>query len=69
VSTAGAKGPDDHGCFDLNFNDGGSADLFAHNLETSCMVAVYRHSPKLTNFLFELLCAGNWVMLPVTEKQ
>ncbi len=31
------------------------------------MVAVRGITPELTQFLFDMLQAGNWVMLPVTE--
>jgi hypothetical protein len=53
------------GSYNIEFDDSGVGDLFAENLEMGCMIAVRKYSPKMANFLFELLCAANWHMLPV----
>lgn len=62
-----AKGPDEFGCYVVQFPDGGAAEVFANELETGGMVALRGMTPDLTRFLFDLLRAGNWVMLPAME--
>lgn len=47
--------------------DGSEAEVFGKNLESSCMVALRGLTPALSQFLFELLQAGNWVMLPAMD--
>ena len=55
---------DKHGFYAVSFPDGGAAEVCAEEPATGCMVALRRITPDLTQFLFELLQAGNWVMLP-----
>lgn len=62
-----AKGPDDLGCYTIELEDGGSAEVYASQLARGCMVALRGITPNLCQFLFHLLKAGNWVMLPVME--
>jgi hypothetical protein len=68
LQAANASGPDAFGCYVLDFEDGGSAEVFADDLSTGCLVAVRGGiGPRLLQFLVDLLRAGNWVMLPTTE--
>jgi hypothetical protein len=62
-----AQGPDEHGCYVVELEDGGGAEVFADKLQTGCMVALREITPSLLHFLFDLLKAGNWVMLPAME--
>lgn len=62
-----ARGPDEFGCYVVQFPDGGSAEVFGCELEQHCMVAVRGTTPDLFRFLFDILMAGNWVMLPAME--
>jgi hypothetical protein len=64
---ARARGPDEFGCFVVELGDGGGAEVFATNLEAGCMVAVRGITPDLLRFLFDLLTAANWVLLPAME--
>jgi hypothetical protein len=68
LKKAKAKGPDEHGCYVVELGDGGAAEVFGHDLSTGCMVAVRGMTPHLSRFLFNLLQAGNWVMLPAMEE-
>ncbi len=61
------QGPDEHGCYIVQLDDGGGAEVFADDLKTGCMVALRGMTPNLLQFLFDLLKAGNWVMLPAME--
>src|SRR5262249_55668300 len=62
-----AQGPDEHGCYVVQFDDGGGAEVYADKLKDGCMVAIGGMTPALAGFLFDLLKAGNWVMLPAME--
>jgi hypothetical protein len=62
-----ALGPDEYGCYVVELKDGGGAEVFADDLKTGCMVTLRGITPILIHFLFDLLKAGNWVMLPAME--
>lgn len=62
-----AQGPDKHGCYIVELADGGGAEVFADKLKMGCMVALRDITPHLIQFLFDLLKAGNWVMLSPLE--
>jgi hypothetical protein len=62
-----ARGPDEFGCFVVELGDGGGAEVFASDLETGCMVALRELTPDLLRFLYDLLAAANWVLLPAME--
>jgi hypothetical protein len=62
-----ARGPDEHGCHVIEFSDGGGAEVFASDLESDCMVSLRGLTPGLSKFLYDLLKAGNWVMIPAME--
>jgi hypothetical protein len=47
--------------------DGGGAEVFADRLETGCMIALRGLTPDLLRFLFALLRAADWVLLPAME--
>jgi hypothetical protein len=68
LSQAGVHGPDEYGCYRVDLEDGGNAEVFASNLEWGCSVAARSMTPSLCQFLYRLLKAGNWVMLPVMEE-
>lgn len=67
LERAGARGPDEFGCYVVDFRDGGEAEVYADRMETSCMVAIRGTTPDLLDFLFNLLQAGYGVMLPAME--
>ena len=60
-------GPDGHGCWLVEVGDGGSAEVFGQDLGKSCMFAVRGMTPDLVRLMFDILVAGNWVMLPAHE--
>jgi hypothetical protein len=62
-----ARGPDEFGCFVVQFDDGGEAEVYASDLETGCMVAVRGLTPDLVLFLYDFLVAAAWVLLPAME--
>jgi len=64
---AKAGGPDEQGCYVVQLGDGGGAEVFGDDLATGCMVALRGMTPDLSRFLYNLLKAGNWVMLPAME--
>lgn len=43
------------------------AEVFGNNLSTGLTVALRRLTPNLLRFLFDLLRAADWVLLPVIE--
>jgi hypothetical protein len=65
---AGAQGPDEFGCYVIEVEDGGAAEVFAEQLDDGCMVSVRGLTPGLLGFLYALLKAADWVMLPVMEN-
>jgi hypothetical protein len=67
LKEAGADSPAEDGCYVVKVGDGGEAEVWASNLGSSCMVALRGITPNLMQFLFDLLIAGNWVMLPAME--
>jgi hypothetical protein len=67
LKRANAQGPDDQGCYVVQLEDGGEAEVFGSDLANSCMVALQGMTDDLLRFLFDLLKAGNWVMLPAME--
>jgi hypothetical protein len=67
LKKAGAKEPDDFGCYVVKVADGGEAEVFGEKLAEGCMVALRGLTPGLVTFLMDLLKAGNWVMLPAME--
>jgi hypothetical protein len=63
-----ASGADQFGCYRLEFEDGGSAEVFGQNLERGCMVALRGLTKDILRFLFDFLRAGNWVMIPAMRE-
>jgi hypothetical protein len=55
------------GCATVRFADGGSAEIFADEIERSCMVAVRGLTADVIGFLFDLLKARNWAILPAMD--
>jgi hypothetical protein len=63
-----AEGPPESGCHVLKFADGGGAEIYTDRLAPSdCMVAVRGLTPDLLRFLFAMLEAADWVMMPAME--
>jgi hypothetical protein len=61
--------PDGHDFYVVELDDGGVAEVFSYRgLEISCMVALRGMTAGLLQFLFDLLQAGNWVMIPAMEN-
>lgn len=67
LAGAGARGPDEFGCFVVELGDGGEAEVFASEVEAGCMVAVRGLTADLLLFLFDLLRAADWALLPAME--
>jgi hypothetical protein len=69
VQSAAPAGPDDHGGYLIELADGGVAEVYASGgIETGCMIALRRAlTPDLLRFLFDLLRAADWIMLPAME--
>jgi hypothetical protein len=63
-STAGG----DEGSWTLVTDDGGEAEVFAADLQRGCMVALRGMTAGVRQLLFDILGAGNWVMLPIVEE-
>ena len=59
-----ANGPDQHGCYVIALADGGTAEVFGSDLASGCMVAMRGMTADMVRFLFALLVAGKWIMLP-----
>jgi hypothetical protein len=47
--------------------DGGSAEVFGKDISEGCMFALRGLTPDLVQLMFDLLVAGNWVMLPAQD--
>ena len=67
LDKATIQGPDEFGCHVVAVEDGGEAEVFASDLDNGCMVALRGITPGLLQFLFDLLKAGNWSMVPPME--
>jgi hypothetical protein len=61
------SGPDTHDCWVVELGDGGIAEVFARDLREGCMFALRGFTPEIVRLLFDVLVAGNWVMLPAVE--
>ncbi len=64
---ANAEKPDKFGCYVVELEDGGGAEVFGKDLANGCMVALRGLTPGVVTFLLDLLRAGNWVMCPAME--
>jgi hypothetical protein len=62
-----AQGPDELGDFIVEAGDGGAAEIFCTDLSTGVMVSVRSLTPHVLRFLFDLLKAADWVLLPAME--
>jgi hypothetical protein len=65
---ASPRGCDEHGCWVVEVADGGSAEVFVKDLGTSCTFALRGVTPALVRLMFDILVAGNWVILPALER-
>ncbi len=50
------------------FDDSGYAEIYGQDLHKGCMVSLRGMTPDVLNFLFELLLAGNWIMIPTMPQ-
>lgn len=66
---AGATGPDEEGCRVINLADGGHAEIFGGDRGDGCMFAIRGAgvTPLLAQLLFEVMVAGNWVLMESGE--
>jgi hypothetical protein len=65
---AGAPELDQSGHSLIEFGDGGTAEVHTSGLEEGCAVTLRESfSPDCLRFLFDLLRAAEWVMLPAME--
>jgi hypothetical protein len=67
LTKATTHGPDKFDCHVVGFKDGGTAEVFASNLDMGCMVAVRGITPDFLQFLLDLVKAGNWSMIAAME--
>jgi hypothetical protein len=69
LASVSALKADEHGCYLVQFRDGGFAEVYAgKGLETGCMIALRMAlTPDLLRFLYNLLRAADWIMLPAME--
>ena len=65
---ANADGPGQTECYVVEFAEGGGAEIYGSDLAKGCMVVLRGMTPRLTQFLFDLLAAAKWVMLPIMEN-
>lgn len=61
-------GPDAHQCWSVKVGDGGGAEVFASDLGHGCMIALRGMTPGVVQWMFSVLVAGNWVLIPVQKK-
>jgi hypothetical protein len=64
LSQAGASNGGQCDFFVPMLEDGGYAEVFCRDIQVGCMVALRGITPHVLKFLFNLLQAGNWVMIP-----
>ncbi|WP_165231879.1 hypothetical protein [Aquisphaera insulae] len=69
IDRAGGVVSDGFESYLVQFRDGGVAEIFSRSkLETGCMVAIRRGlTTELLRFLFDLLGAADWILLPAME--
>jgi hypothetical protein len=67
LAGVGARGPDEFGCFVVELGDCGGAEVFASDLASGCTVALRGLTPDMLRFLYDLLAAAHWVLLPAME--
>jgi hypothetical protein len=69
VRSVTATGPDEHGCYLVRLGDGSEVEVHAGNgFESGCMTAIREGiTPDILRFLFDLLSAADWIMLPAME--
>src|SRR5262249_8412198 len=60
LQEASAHGPDEEGCYAIDFDDGGAAEVFGEDLSEGCMLTVRGLTRDLLEFLIGLLKAVNW---------
>ncbi len=66
LKNADSVGPDDNGYWFVE-TENGTAEIACDDLENGCVVTLRGLSPTIEKFLFDLLNAAEWVMLPATE--
>ena len=69
LERATAVGPDEYGRYLVRFGDGGAVEVYpGDDFETGCTTTLRRAlTPDLLRFLFDLLSAADWIMLPAME--
>jgi len=67
LQAAKAQGPDEFGNYDIQGDGGGSADVNCGDLSSGCSVTMHKFTNGVSQFLFDLLKAATWVMLPAVE--
>lgn len=65
LARAGVTAPDDHGVSSLLLSDGTNAEIFLGDVGNGCTFAIRGAgiTPRLAQLLFDVMTAGNWVML------
>ena len=73
LASAGASKPDKYGRYTVKFSDGGTAEVFADELEgpeqcDGLMVSLRGMTEQTVGFLWELCREGNMAAIPVMEE-
>jgi hypothetical protein len=72
LKSAKAKGPDESGAYQVEFADGGEADLLAEGLAggkmDGCSAQTHVLTDQVAQFLFRLCDVGGMMITPVMEK-
>lgn len=74
LASAGAASPDEFGCYVVEFEDGGSAEVFASELAGSeqcdgLMVSLHGLTPGTCAFLWQLCHDGGMAATPIMEDE
>lgn len=67
LKQATTKDFDEADCQVVTFQDGGIVEVDAGNLEEGCRVGLSGMTPDVLQFLYDLLSAGRWAMIPAME--
>jgi hypothetical protein len=66
LDRVGAKAPDEHGCRVVRLADGTIAEIDANDCARGCVLSTRGGvTLALSQLLFDLAAAGNWVMMPL----
>lgn len=72
LASYGAESPDEMGCYTPSFNDGSSVEVGFKGLAddpefSSGMIVLHGNSQAITEFLYQIADAGNFIMQPIMD--